>query len=342
MKKSICDKTVFYALKGKKVLFVTTKNLDYLRNTQEIAYLEEQAESLTIIGSMEKKYPKRLLYVYRKLLQISVNKFDAVFVGFSPQLVIPFWNWKLKRAKLYIDFFISMYDTLAFDRKKVKPFSVFGKILRAIDRKTLKKADVILADTKAHAEYFADELGAEREKLHVLYLKADETIYYPHEVAKPKEAQGKFTVFYFGSILPLQGVEVILKAIQLLKDRDDICFYIVGPIKENAVYPKNANIHYISWLSQSDLSDYIAFSDLCLAGHFNGEINKAKRTIPGKAYIYHAMGKPMILGENLANHELFEETEPGIYFVPMSNPEKLAQKILEIAVETLGGEKALL
>ena len=56
-----------------------------------------------------------------------------------------------------------------------------------------------------------------------------------------------------------------------------------------------------------------------------------KRQIPGKAYLYHAVGKPMILGENLANHELFSEQEKGIYFVEMGSGEKMAEKIKKIA-----------
>ena len=34
---------MFQELKNKKVLFITTKNLDYLRNTQELRLLREQA-----------------------------------------------------------------------------------------------------------------------------------------------------------------------------------------------------------------------------------------------------------------------------------------------------------
>ena len=63
-------------------------------------------------------------------------------------------------------------------------------------------------------------------------------------------------------------------------------------------------MEYIDWLSQEELAEHIANADLCLAGHFNGEIDKAKRTIPGKAYIYEAMGKKMVLGDNEANREL--------------------------------------
>lgn len=320
---------MFEELKNKKVLFITTKNLDYLRNTQEIRQLKEKTDFLSVIGTKDKSYPKRLLKVYWKIIHTSCKEYDAIFVGFSPQLVVPFFKWKFRKGKLYIDFFISLYDTLVFDRKKFKQESVFGKTLAWIDRKTLKMADRIIADTHAHARYFSEDLGADPMKIQVMYLEADRSIYYPHKVEKPDQAKGKFTVLYFGSVLPLQGVDVVLEAAEFLKNRTDICFYIIGPIKEKMKRPSGPNIHYIQWLSQEKLSDYIAFSDLCLAGHFNKEINKAKRTIPGKAYIYRAMGKPMILGDNPANHELYSEKESGISFVEMGSGKKLAEKILE-------------
>lgn len=322
---------MFEELKNKKILFITTKNLDYLRNTQEIRQLKEKTDFLSVIGTKDKSYPIRLLKVYSRILTMSCKKYDAVFVGFAPQLIVPVFKWKFKKSKLYIDFFISMYDTLAFDRKKFKPKSIFGKMLARIDRMTLKAADGIIADTQAHAQYFSEELGADSGKIQVMYLEADHSIYYPHKVEKPAEAEGKYTVLYFGSILPLQGVDIVLEAAEILKDREDICFYIIGPIGEKMVKPSGTNIHYIQWLNQDKLSDYIAFSDLCLAGHFNKEVNKAKRTIPGKAYIYQAMGKPMILGENPANHELYSEKDPGIIFVEMGSGRKLAEKILESA-----------
>ena len=45
---------MFGELKGKKVLFITTKNSDYIRNTQEIRLLREQAASLDVIGYADK------------------------------------------------------------------------------------------------------------------------------------------------------------------------------------------------------------------------------------------------------------------------------------------------
>ena len=99
---------MFEELKNKKILFITTKNLDYLRNTQEIRQLKGKTDFLSVIGSKDKSYPKRLLKVYWKLLWTSCKKYDVVFVGFAPQLVVPFFKWKFGKNRLYIDFFISM------------------------------------------------------------------------------------------------------------------------------------------------------------------------------------------------------------------------------------------
>ena len=188
-----------------------------------------------------------------------------------------------------------------------------------------------MADTKAHGDYFVSELGADKEKVEVLYLEADKSIYKPMTVEK--KIKDKFTVLYFGSILPLQGIDTVLGALDLLKDRNDMHFYLIGPVGDKYTKPVSDNIEYISWLSQEDLAEYIAMSDLCLAGHFNGNIEKAKRTIPGKAYIYEAMGKPMILGDNPATRELYNESMKGIYFVEMSSEKALAEKIKEVSLK---------
>lgn len=317
-------------LKDKRVLFITTKNLDYIRNTQEINLIKENSKSYEIIGSMKKSYIKRLIHVYWSILTKSTKNFDVIFVGFSPQLILPIWNFKFKKNFLVIDFFISMYDTLVFDRKKFKEKSFIAKILKWMDSTTVLSADHIICDTKAHGRYFTEEFAADEKKLDVLYLEADKTIYYPRGEKRPEKIKGKFVVLYFGSILPLQGIDTILKAIDILKSRKDIFFYVIGPIGERFSKIESDTVEYIDWLSQEDLAKYINMSDLCLAGHFNKEINKAKRTIPGKAYTYEAMNKKMILGDNDATHELYKEGDGIHYFVEMGNAEKLAEKIIYI------------
>ena len=310
-------------LSGKRVLFITTKNTDYIRVTQEMELLESLADKVTVIGSPSMSYPKRLLAVYRRLLTQSLSDIDVVFVGFSPQLIMPLFLKKLKKRPVIIDFFISMYDTMVWDRKKFGPGGAVAKFLHRIDERTIKKADYVVCDTKAHGGYFAEEFGVPQDVMHVLYLHANTDIYYPREKSIKSAVH---RVLYFGSILNLQGVDVILEAAESFANDEDFEFEIIGPIPESMHPPQANNIHYIDWLSQQELADHIAEADLCLAGHFSKDIMKARRTIPGKAYIYEAMGKPMILGDGPANHELFTEDATHLY-VPLGDPVALASRI---------------
>ena len=315
-------------IEGKKVLFISTKNRDYLRNVQEIRLLEEHAAAVTVIAEPDKSYAKRLMKVWPKILKAKVKEHDLVFVGFAPQLVLPFFR-KLRKKPMIEDFFISLYDTMVQDRKKFREGSLSAKILKKLDEKTLALGNTVICDTKAHGEYFVSGLGCDPEKTEVLYLEADGAVYYPRKVKK--EAGAPFTVLYFGSVLPLQGVDVVLDAVRLFRDEKDYAFEIIGPVPEEKK-PVQENLKCIPWLSQEELAEHIARADLCLAGHFSAEIDKAKRTIPGKAYIYRAMEKPMILGDTPANHELFEEDERTA-FVETGNPEKLAEKIRQFIIQ---------
>lgn len=321
------DSTLVKLINEKQVLFVTTKNIDYIRNTQEIRMLREHSGRYQVISSCRKGYIGRIMEVWKKLVKYNMKNIDVVFIGFAPQLILPFFYLKLKKKIVVIDFFISVYDTLVHDRKIFKDAGLAGRLSHWIDSITIKKADYVITDTKADAEYFMEEFESDTDKFDTLYLEADASIYYPREQHKRDDLVNKFVVLYFGSILPLQGIDVVLDTVKLLKDQEDIYFQIIGPISDKYDKPMQNNVEYIDWLSQEELADYIANADLCLAGHFNGEIDKARRTIPGKAYIYEMLEKKMILGDNAANHELFFE-DTNHKFVEMGNAKELSQLIM--------------
>ena len=318
------EKNLLEQVKGKRILFITTKNIDYIRNTQEVRLLEENAKSVEALHSTKKNYVGRIVELWIRLLFMSLREIDIVFIGFAPQLILPFFKWKMRNKTIIIDFFISIYDTMIHDRKKFKDKGIIANICYYIDYFTLKWTEHVIADTKAHARYFMEEFKSDQSKFETLYLEADKTIYYPREQHKKEELKDKFVVLYFGSILPLQGVNVILDAVKILKDEKDIFFQIIGPISSKYSKPIQDNVEYIDWLSQEALAEHIANSDLCLAGHFSKDIDKAKRTIPGKAYIYAAMGKEIVLGDNEANKEL--NIEKSCY-VKMGDSHELANLI---------------
>ena len=317
-------------VKGKRVLCLATKNLDYIRIQQEIHLIREYGGELTVLGSTAKGYAARLKTVLPGLFRMKKEDFDVIFIGFLPQILIPFFSFSFRGKVVVMDFFISLYDTLVFDRQRFR---------RWVDRKALRRADHIIADTRTDAEYFVKELGAAPEKMEVLYLAADTSIYYPRKIPKPARYRERFLVLYFGSILPLQGVETIVEAANLLKDRPEIAFLLIGPVRaEQKAQVSSSNIEFVEWLEQEKLAEAIAMADLCLAGHFNSRIDKARRTIAGKTTIYRAMEKPVVLGENPANRERYEEDGQTVFYTKMGDPSALRDTILR-AWQALSGDE---
>ena len=315
-------------LKGKKVAYIATKNADYIRISQEVSLVRNYADKALIITSNKAKYINRLLDVYKSILTTDFRDYDIVFVGFMAQMILPWFKAKFQSTQIIEDFFISIYDTLTNDRQRFSPQSLVGKLVHWIDKLSLKSADIIISDTNTHGKYFRQEFGITRKTFLTLYLEADRSLYYPRLLQKPEQWRDKFLVLYFGSILPVQGVDVVLNAVRRLSDWPQIHFIIIGPIEDKIHKPNTANVTYIDWLSQQELARYIAFSDLCLAGHFSNRVEKANRTIPGKAYIYEAMDKPIVLGDSNGNKELFSQNEQ-ITIVKRGSSSSLAKVILQ-------------
>ena len=63
----------------KRILFITTKNLDYLRNVQEIEKLKMDYD-VNVVGYMDKSYIKRLIKIYLKLIRYNIRDIDSVFI----------------------------------------------------------------------------------------------------------------------------------------------------------------------------------------------------------------------------------------------------------------------
>ena len=142
-------------------------------------------------------------------------------------------------------------------------------------------------------------------------------------------------VLFHGSYLPLHGIDVILRAAEELKGRPGIRFRMVG---RGPGYPRITtlagelglgNIEFLESVPLESLPNLIAGADICLGGHF-GDSDKALRVIAGKTFQDIAMGKPTIVGDTRANHELLTHGMDA-WFVPPSDPAALAAGIAELA-----------
>ena len=331
---------------SKRVLFITPSHVDYIRNRQEINVLQKSAQHLDIIApedisSVSPTGIMRILRINSRVAVANLNKYDIIFVGGIPQLIVPFVQWRSRKKVLIIDFFISIYDTLVHDRQVLSQSNPLSRLLEKLDRNALMVADHVIVDTREHAAYFSRMFGVDFDKMTVVYLEADKQIYFPRNVTRPNDLEDKFVVFFFGAMNPLQGAEVILESARMLEEHRNIVFIVIGPyekIRNFERYSELKNVRFAArWLPQAEIADFIAMSDVCLAGHFNAGVAKAARVIPGKAYSYLAMNKPVIFGDNAANKELFSADTKNVHFVKMGDPKAMADKILELAGATERG-----
>jgi len=118
----------------------------------------------------------------------------------------------------------------------------------------------------------------------------------------------------------------------------DITFRIIGGGMEyNKIesMAQDLNVKNVEFIKKIPFYEFynrlpleIANSDLCLGGHFSN-VDKGKRVISEKTFEFIAMKKPVIVGDNPANRELFENRKNAL-LVEHANSDALANAILEL------------
>jgi glycosyltransferase involved in cell wall biosynthesis len=209
----------------------------------------------------------------------------------------------------------------------IKKISLFAKLLYSLDKYSCKFSDVVLLDTEDHIEYFVRKFSLPREKFQRVWVGTDEELFYPRKKKKNKT----FTVFFHGKYIPLQGVQHIIRAADLLRGQK-IKFILLGNGQtetENKRLHKDLNlqnIEFLDYVPYEALPDNINKGDVCL-GIF-GDTDKAKRVIPNKAFEVLAMGLPLITGKSDAIQEGGMNHKENVYLCEFSNPKSLADAIM--------------
>jgi glycosyltransferase involved in cell wall biosynthesis len=259
----------------------------------------------------------------------TIGKYDVMIVGYTGHfdMFLARLLSAIHRHPLYFDAFISLYDTYVEDRQMTSTHSPLARILRWIDRKSCSMADGVFLDTDEHIDYFRTRLELHQVKFYRIWVGAEDNLFYP---GSEKESD-VFKVLFYGSMIPLQGVDVILRAAKILEKHPDIHFEIIGKgqlsEKMNSLTEELhlKNVTFQKWVDYELLPKKILESDVCL-GIF-GNTAKAKRVIPNKVYQALAVRKPVITGNSPAAREAFTHRNHVILSV-MGDPEDLAKSIL--------------
>ncbi|MBI5936396.1 MAG: glycosyltransferase [Betaproteobacteria bacterium] len=239
-------------------------------------------------------------------------------------------RWSRRRGlPLIADPLISAYDKQVFERGKFAEGSAQAERLRAWEGQLLRSADLLIADTPAHAEFYAQTFDIALKKIRVIHVGAEAALFQAtplpaHDGNRPLEA------LFFGSFIGLQGPETIVEAARRYQG-PPVRWTLLGdgPLKAECQQRAQGlnNVAFEPWLAYEQLPARIAQADIVL-GVF-GASDKAARVIPNKVYQALACGRPVVTREGLGYPALQDDS--GIVQLPPADPIALAQAVVRLA-----------
>ena len=235
---------------------------------------------------------------------------------------------RLPRRRLVFDPLVSRYETRVLDRGDTEEGSAQARHNWNLDRTAMRMADLVLADTDAHAEFYAVEFGVDPGKVRTLYLGYDDSVFGD---LPPRDPDGLFRVLFYGSFLPLHGTGVIAGAARILGE--GFRFTVIGSGQTMDEFRKEAagledTVEILRNVPESDLPRMIGASDAVL-GVF-GTTPKAGMVIPNKVYQSMACGRPVVTADTRAVREIFEPGE-HLICVPPGDPGALAEALARLS-----------
>ena len=317
-----------------RVLYFGTYERDYPRNAQVISALRgagvDVVERHVAVWEGRRHNwsagvgaAARLAAAEAKLLRRPGGEFDAVLVGYPGHLDLGPARRVAGGRPVVFNPLLSLYDSFVSDRGRFRRGSLAASTLQAIDRRAFRSADLVVADTDAHADYLAALAGLPRDRFAVCFVGAEERLFRPQWA--PAEP---FTVLFVGKLIPLHGIETVLAAAEKLPE---IRFKVIGSGQlEGRLGGRSANVDWVEWVDYERLPAELARAG-CALGIF-GSSEKARRVIPNKVFQALACGTPVVTADTAAARELLADGESAL-LVPSADAHALAGAIRRLATE---------
>lgn len=273
------------------------------------------------------RYPRAVLKLLLKLKET-----DVILANFRCWELMPLIRMLTKKPIIY-DAHISIWQSFCEERKRCKPESILGRILYNIDKYNCSIADIVVIDTKTHAQYFSTTFGVSLRKLVPVYISCGTPENSGDEAGIEYPDDALTGIFWAGSGIPLQGLDVILDAMRILRGypvhlRIAGSSSIIDRMKSRAQLEKIENVSFLGRIPRESVMREIGAADVCLGGHYSSML-KAKNVIAGKLYEMIAMKKPVIAGDSPAVRELFTDRE-NIVLCEMGSAQSLADAIITL------------
>lgn len=210
-------------------------------------------------------------------------------------------------------------------------------VLEWLERFAYRRSHKIVCVTDAFKTYIISK-GINPQKINVIKNGVDLELFSDYEgknnLSEQYDLEGKFVASYVGTHGMAHHLETILEAAEILKDRPDIVFIMVGDGAERGrlLSLKNDmnlnNVLMIGQMPKERMPEVWDCSDVSLVLLKKSDLFKT--VIPSKIFESMAMRKPIILGVEGEVKEIIEEADCGVCIEP-ENSQQLSEALLLLA-----------
>src|SRR5580704_11870259 len=312
--------------------------------------MHENHHGVNVVRTWLLPFPNRK--AYERMLNYSSFCISAAATGMflhrpelviasSPQLLVGLSGWWLARCN-GVPFVFEVRDLWP---ESVAAVGVSGhnsplhRFLAKIAGFLYRSCDRLVVVTPAFKEYLVEHWRVPEEKIFVVENGVETSLFSrlaPNlAIRRELGAEGKFVASYIGTMGNAHGLETLLEAATLLRERaPNVLFLLVGEGAEKerivslARSRELTNVRFVGQQAREKIPAYITASDACLVLLKRSELFKT--VLPTKMLEFMSCARPVILGVDGYAREVLEQANAGIFVTP-ENPAALADAVIQLA-----------
>ena len=273
-----------------------------------------------------------------------------VVVATSPQFFCGWagvWASRIKRSPLVLEIRDIWPESIAAVGA-MKP-GLMTRILEWMEIRMYRAAKSIVAVGTGYRDNIAAKVPEKADQITIITNGVDADSFVPQDSDPEFRSRygltDKFVCTYLGTIGMAHGLDVVIAAAKILKQRgrDDITFLLAGDGANRASLEASARQHQVDdrvvftgRLPKSEMPTVLASSDCCLV-HLNGA-ELFGTVIPSKIFEIMAMQRPIIMGVKGPARDIVIEAGGGQPMIP-DDPNDLARIVLEMSADQAASVK---
>jgi putative colanic acid biosynthesis glycosyltransferase WcaI len=266
-----------------------------------------------------------------------------VVIATSPQLLVGLSGWWLARCN-GVPFVFEVRDLWPESLAAVgvgNHNSILHRVLAKIAGFLYRSCDRLVVVSPPFKEYLIKHWRVPEEKISVVENGVETSQFSrltPNlAVRRALRTEDKFVASYIGTMGNAHGLETMLEAAALLRDRAPrVLFLIVGEGAEKARIVSLArsrgltNVRFVGQQPREKIPAYITASDACLVLLKRSELFKT--VLPTKMLEFMSCARAVILGVDGHARKMMEQANAGIFVTP-EDPVALADAVMLLAAD---------